>query len=141
MKTTSLTETWKTLDTYGIGASPTVPIFYEGRGNQGAQGHVYPYPLQDKLTADKAPRKWKCIVLENEYVRYEILPDLGGRIVRALDKTNNYDFFYRQDVVKPALIGVLGAWMSGGVEWNFPHHHRTTTFMPADYRIERCVDG
>ena len=141
MKTTSLTETWKTLDTYGIGASPTVPIFYEGRGNQGAQGHVYPYPLQDKLTADKAPRKWRCVVMENEYVRYEILPDLGGRIVRALDKTNNYDFFYRQDVVKPALIGVLGAWMSGGVEWNFPHHHRTTTFMPADYRIERGADG
>lgn len=136
MDKTLLKTTTVTIPTYGIGESPTTPIFYEGRANQGAQGHVYPYALQDTLSESKSEREWKCVVLENEYVHYEILPDLGGRIFRAVDKTNGYDFFYKQEVVKPALIGVLGAWMSGGVEWNFPHHHRTTTFMPAEWRVE-----
>ncbi|GAG97516.1 unnamed protein product, partial [marine sediment metagenome] len=59
----------------------------------------------------------------------------------ALDKTNDYDFFYRQNVIKPALIGMLGAWISGGVEWNFPHHHRATSFMPVDYALTENPDG
>jgi len=49
-----------------------------------------------------------------------VLPELGGRIFSGLDKTDNYDFFYRQHVIKPALIGMAGAWISGGVEWNIP---------------------
>lgn len=138
---TRLIEEVLTLPTYGIGVSPTVPIFYEGRGNQGAQGHVYPYALQDKLTAERRDRQWRCLTLENDYVSYCVLPELGGRLFRAVDKVNGYDFFYRQDVIKPALIGVLGAWFSGGVEWNFPHHHRTTTFTPIDYRLEESADG
>lgn len=141
MKKTRLFEEAMSIPTYGIGVSPTVPIFYDGRGNQGAQGHVYPYALQDKLTADRADRPWRCLVLENDHVRYCVLPELGGRIFRAVDKSNGYDFFYRQDVIKPALIGVLGAWFSGGVEWNFPHHHRTTTFTPIDFRLEYGEDG
>ena len=59
-------------------------------------------------------------------------PRSAGRIFEAVDKTNGYDFVYRQHVIKPALIGMLGAWISGGVEWNVPHHHRATTFMPVD---------
>jgi tetratricopeptide (TPR) repeat protein len=138
---TRLVEGSLNLETYGIGQSPSVPIFYEGRSNQGAQGHVYPYALQDKLSAERQQRQWRCLTLENDYVSFCVLPELGGRLFRAVDKINGYDFFYRQDVIKPALIGVLGAWFSGGVEWNFPHHHRTTTFMPTDYRLEESDDG
>ena len=58
-----------------------------------------------------------------------------------MDKTNGYDFFYRQHVIKPALIGLIGAWISGGVEWNIPHHHRATTFIPVQYRVEENADG
>lgn len=130
----------RVIPTYGIGQSPTTPIFYEGRANQGAQGHVYPYPLQDTLNDVRTDREWTCIVLENEHLYFEILPELGGRLYRAVNKHTGYDFFYRQEVIKPALIGVLGAWMSGGVEWNFPHHHRTTTFMPAEWSIDREED-
>ena len=70
-----------------------------------------------------------------------VLPELGGRIFAGLDKTDHYDFFYRQRVIKPAMIGMLGAWISGGVEWNLPHHHRATSFMPVDYRVEEHADG
>jgi len=61
--------------------------------------------------------------------------------LEGVDKTDGYNFFYRQHVIKPALIGLIGAWMSGGVEWNIPHHHRASTFIPVQYRIEENADG
>ena len=67
-----------------------------------------------------------------------ILPEIGGRIHVALDKTNGYDFFYRQNVIKPALVGLAGPWISGGVEFNWPQHHRPATFMPVQIHIERA---
>ncbi len=57
------------------------------------------------------------------------------------DKTNGYDFFYRQNVIKPALVGLAGPWISGGVEFNWPQHHRPSTFMPVDIEVERGEDG
>ena len=51
------------------------------------------------------------------------------------------DFFYRQNVIKPALVGLAGPWISGGVEFNWPQHHRPATFMPVEVRIKRNADG
>ncbi|GAH50869.1 unnamed protein product, partial [marine sediment metagenome] len=115
--------------------------FYNGRVHQGAQGKVYPYAMLDILTDNRVDKTYTEVFLENEYVRISVTPELGGRIFSALDKTNNYDFFYHQHVIKPALIGMLGAWISGGVEWNIFHHHRNTTVMPVDYIMEDHPDG
>ena len=117
------------------------PMFLEKRVNQGASGRVYPNPLTDRLSNEKVDRPYQAVKLENEYLRLMVLPEIGGRIHVGLDKTNNYNFFYRQHVIKPALIGTRGAWISGGVEWNFPHHHRPTTLLPVDYWIEKNADG
>jgi tetratricopeptide (TPR) repeat protein len=125
------------LPTYEVGPFEPNPIFYSGRAYQGAKGPVYPYPLLDKLTDVKRDRTYRLLVLENEYVRIGVLPEIGGRIFEAVDKTNGYDFVYRQHVIKPALIGMLGAWISGGVEWNIPHHHRATSFLPVDSLIDK----
>ena len=129
------------IPTYEVGPPDRNPIFYSGRTYQGAKGPVYPYPILDKLTDVKKDKTYKAVYLENEYVKYCILPELGGRIFSAVDKTNGYDFVYRQHVIKPALIGMLGAWISGGIEWNIPHHHRATTFMPVDYKLMENTDG
>jgi tetratricopeptide (TPR) repeat protein len=129
------------LPTYEIGAPDTNPIFFTDRVYQGAQGHIYPYPLYDVLTDNKVEKKYNAVRLENKYVNLCVLPEIGGRILSATDKTNGYEFFYRQHVIKPALIGMLGAWMSGGVEWNIPHHHRPSSFMPIDHRMIENPDG
>ncbi|MGB9606106.1 MAG: DUF5107 domain-containing protein, partial [Bryobacteraceae bacterium] len=129
------------LPTYLIGPPEPNPIFFFGRASQGAEGRVYPYPLYDRLTYQKVPKTYKIIYLENEYVRLGILPELGGRLFEAIDKTNGYHFIYRQHVIKPALIGLIGAWISGGIEWNIPHHHRATTVLPVQHRIESNPDG
>jgi tetratricopeptide (TPR) repeat protein len=59
----------------------------------------------------------------------------------ATDKTNGYEIFYRQHVIKPANVGMLGAWISGGVEWNVFHHHRATSQYPIDYKLVDNGDG
>lgn len=129
------------IPTYQTGAPDKNPIFYTGRGYQGAKGPVYPYPLFDKLTDVRKDKSYRAVYLENEYVQFCVLPELGGRIFTGMDKTNQYDFFYRQHVIKPALIGMVGAWISGGVEWNIPHHHRASTFMPVDCKLVENADG
>ncbi len=129
------------IPTYEVGKADPNPRFYTGRTYQGAQGRVYPYPMLDVLTDSRKDKAYKGAYLENEYVKICILPEIGGRVFAALDKTNGYDFLYRQHVIKPALIGMLGAWISGGIEWCIPHHHRATTFMPVDYTLEENTDG
>jgi len=129
------------LPTYEIGEPDVNPVYYTGRVYQGAQGHIYPYPLYDVLTDNKVDKKYNALELENDFVKICVLPEIGGRIFSATDKTNNYEYFYRQSVVKPALIGMLGAWISGGVEWNVPHHHRASSFMPIDWKTTENIDG
>ncbi|MFC1502306.1 DUF5107 domain-containing protein [bacterium] len=129
------------IPTYLVGDPDPNPIFFHGRAYQGAAGKMYPYPLYDKLTDIRENQTYRAVYLENQYIRLCILPELGGRIFEAVDRTNGYDFFYRQHVIKPALIGMAGAWLSGGVEWNFPHHHRATSFLPVDYTTTENSDG
>jgi tetratricopeptide (TPR) repeat protein len=117
------------------------PMFLEKRVYQGSSGKVYPLPFIDRISTHREDRTWQAVHLENEYLRVMVLPEIGGRIHVGLDKTNGYNFFYRQDVVKPALVGLAGPWLSGGVEFNWPQHHRPATFMPVSFEIEEHENG
>ena len=130
-----------TIPTYPMGQQDPNPIFAERRAYQGADSPIYPYPMWDSISDRRVEKTYKAVYLENRYVRICVLPEIGGRVFAALDKTNGYDFLYRQHVIKPALIGMVGAWISGGIEWNIPHHHRATTFMPVDYSLQTSSDG
>ncbi len=138
------TKGWETsidLPTYRVAPPDTAPRFYSGRTYQGAAATFYPYPVSDQMTERRESIPYKALYLENEYLQISVLPELGGRIFTATDKGNGYDFFYRQHVIKPALIGMLGAWISGGVEWNIPHHHRASSFMPVQHAVVEEPDG
>ena len=127
--------------TYEPGQPDPNPMFLEKRVYQGSCGSVYPLPFIDRIASDPKKRVWKAIHIENEYLRIAILPEIGGRIHIGYDKTTGYDFFYRQNVIKPALVGLAGPWISGGVEFNWPQHHRPATFMPVETEIENGPDG
>lgn len=132
----------KSIPTYPVGAPDAHPMFFEKRVFQGSSGRVYPLPFVDKVHDHPEPRDYKLITLENDLLYLELMPEIGGRIFKAQDRKNaDYDFFYRQDVIKPALVGLAGPWISGGVEFNWPQHHRPSTFMPTDYFIEEEPDG
>lgn len=129
------------IDTYEPGEPDPYPLFLDRRVYQGSSGKVYPLPMIDSVAHERAPRQWQAIHLENACVRLTLLPEIGGRIHIGYDKVAGYDFFYRNNVIKPALVGLAGPWISGGVEFNWPQHHRPATFLPVDTRIEREADG
>jgi tetratricopeptide (TPR) repeat protein len=129
------------LPTYEPEAPDRNPMFLEKRVYQGSSGRVYPLPFTDRIAETPRPRSWDAVYIENEFICIMILPELGGRIHRAQDKTNGFDFIYYQPVIKPALVGLAGPWASGGIEFNWPQHHRPSTFMPADVAIEEHADG
>ncbi len=117
------------------------PMFLEKRVYQGSSGKVYPLPFTDRIAEKPVDRKWKAIWIENEFIRAMVLPEIGGRIHILQDKTNGYDVIYNQSVIKPALVGLAGPWISGGIEFNWPQHHRPATFLPVDFEIEEHADG
>ncbi len=142
MTPVSVKDEIRMLAAYDEPAPEEMPIFAENRVHQRSSGN--PYPCKVVVEVDRQHRSekpFRIITLENEYLRIEIMPQLGGRIYSAYDKRTGYDFFYKQHVIKPALIGLLGSWVSGGCEFNWPVHHRPSTFMPVDTAIERHENG
>lgn len=129
------------LPTYKPAAPEKSPLFLENRAYQGSTGKVYPMPVTEKISDEKEDVEYHAIYMENDYLLVMILPELGGRIQRALDKTNNYDFVYYNHVIKPALVGLTGPWISGGIEFNWPQHHRPSTYSPVDFYFEEHEDG
>ena len=130
-----------TIPTYPVGKPNRNPMFLEKRVYQGSSGRVYPYPVIDRIYDEKVDQEYDAVILENEYIYVMVLPSLGGRIQRAYDKTNGYDLVYHNEVIKPALVGLLGPWISGGIEFNWPQHHRPTTYMPTSSRVDENEDG
>lgn len=129
------------IPTYEIQEYDKNPMFLERRVYQGSSGRVYPHPVCEGVADQKTDHIYQAVFLENEYLLVMILPELGGRIQRLYDKTNGYDAVYYNEVIKPALVGLAGPWISGGIEFNWPQHHRPSTFDPVDCRIEEREDG
>ncbi|MTH17679.1 DUF5107 domain-containing protein [Flavobacterium sp. LC2016-01] len=129
------------IPTYNIGKPEKNPMFFEKRVYQGSSGAVYPYPVIEKIEDEKQNKIYKAVYLENEYIKVMILPELGGRVQMAYDKIKQRHFIYYNQVIKPALVGLTGPWISGGIEFNWPQHHRPSTFLPVDHTIENNTDG
>lgn len=139
-----MVKAWKetvTIPTYEVGKPEKNPIFLENRVYQGSSGKVYPYPVIEAIADEKHDREWNAVFIENEYIKVMILPELGGRVQMAYDKIKKRHFVYYNQVIKPALVGLTGPWISGGIEFNWPQHHRPSTYMEVDCTIENNADG
>ena len=129
------------IPTYGTGKKEKNPMFLEKRIYQGSSGAVYPYPVIEKILDEKKDETYTALFLENQYLRIMILPQLGGRVHMAYDKIKQRHFIYYNQVIKPALVGLTGPWISGGIEFNWPQHHRPSTFDAIDYSTQENSDG
>ena len=139
-----MVKAWKekvVIPTYEVGKPEKNPIFLEKRVYQGSSGVVYPYPVIESISNEKTDHEWSAVFIENEYIKVMILPELGGRVQMAYDKIKQRHFVYYNHVIKPALVGLAGPWISGGIEFNWPQHHRPSTYMPVDCTIEEHEDG
>lgn len=101
----------------------------------------YPYTLQNNRSCTMENMEHEAIMLENDYLKLVVLPGFGGRLFSAYDKINNREIFYRNAVIKPRMIGTRGAWISGGVEFNFPISHSPNTMDGVNYLTKTYDDG
>ncbi|GHH66875.1 DUF5107 domain-containing protein [Promicromonospora soli] len=130
-----------TLTTYEPLPPDRFPAYLDRRVYQGSSGRVYPLPFHHQIADEPHQRAWRAAHLENEWLRIVVLPELGGRIHVARERGIGRDFFWTNPVIKPALVGLAGPWVAGGVELNWPQHHRPATYLPVDVEIEEEPDG
>lgn len=105
-------------------------------------GRLYPYFRFDGYTAKGEDKVWNMVVLENEYIKVFVCPDIGGKIWGAIEKSTGKEFMYYNHVVKFRDVAMRGAWTSGGLEYNFGDiGHIPTCATPVDYRIKENEDG
>ena len=126
-----------TLPTYALLPDDPNPQFRETDNSI-----VYPYTMQDNLGSERADHTWRAFFLENEYLKVAALPEIGGRIQWVLDKRENEQMFYNNRVIRPGLIALRGAWISGGIEWNRgPQGHTVTSYSPVNVTGVQNEDG
>ena len=124
------------MPTYLLGPDDPNPPFAIVNGK-----NIYPYAAQDDLTDRKEVKSYVAVYLENEYLKATVLPELGGRLYSLYDKTDKREVFYRNHVVKYGLVSLRGAWISGGIEFNFPNGHTTDTVARVAFRTRENADG
>lgn len=129
------------IPTYLPGEPNTLPFFLEKKAYQGSNGRVYPIPFTDKLSNTPVNKDYNAVIIENEHIKVILLPEIGGKVHGAIDKHNGYEFVYQNTVIKPAMIGMAGPWVSGGIEFNWPLHHRPTTYLPLEATVVDNRDG
>ena len=105
-------------------------------------GRVYPYFRFDGFTNKSEMRNWKMVELENNYIKLAVMPEMGGKVWEAIEKSRQYPFVFSTHVVKFRDISLRGAWTTGGLEFNFGDiGHATTTATPVDYFTRTNADG
>lgn len=89
--------------------------------------HLFPYTSSGETESVPLDRVFRMLVLENDFLRVEVAPELGGRIYRLLDKRIGREILFSNPVVKPTRILPVWAFISGGMEFNFPIAHSPTS--------------
>ena len=103
-------------------------------------GSGYPgsafFPAKDSKKLS-GKRSFLTIVLENEYLRVEVAPEIGGAISRAIYKPTGEDLFFLEGKAKDWL-----PFWESGVKVSFPYReHGVGTIQPASWRVVRRDDG
>lgn len=121
--------------TYPFSDPDPVPMLY-------GQPELYPYFKFSTYTNTPENRKWKVVVLENDYLKVEILPEVGGKVWGITEKKTNYDIIYKNNTLKFRNIAIRGPWSSGGIEFNFGFFgHTPYASTPVNYRLETTAEG
>lgn len=104
--------------------------------------NIYPYFKFDGYTNNAIDQSWKMVVMENEYIKVFVCPEIGGKVWGAIEKSTGKEFLYYNDVVKFRNIAMRGPWTSGGLEFNFGDiGHAPSCSTPVDYKLIENADG
>lgn len=128
-------EETRTITTYPFSDPDPVPILVRNPA-------IYPYFAFNGYSDEGIPQEWTVVRLENDFITVLILPEVGGKIFGAIEKSTGEEFVYLNDVLKFRQIAMRGPWTSGGSEFNFGLvGHAPTTATPVDYLLRENSDG
>ncbi len=103
---------------------------------------LYPYHAFDGYSHEGRSQPWKVVRLENDFIEVYVLPEVGGKVWGAVEKSTGAEFIYRNEVLKFRNIALRGPWTSGGIEFNFGViGHTPATATPVDYALVRHDAG
>lgn len=103
---------------------------------------IYPYTMQDDLLHEAQTREYLALHMQSEMLHVIVLPEMGGRVFSVYDRIAGREMFYRNNVVKPAMVALRGAWISGGLEFNCFHRgHSHTTMAPVSCEMHEPGEG
>ena len=103
---------------------------------------LYPYFRYDGFTDKPVQKTWKVVELENDYIKVMIMPEIGGKIWTAIEKSTNQPFIYYNHAIKFRDIAMRGPYTSGGLELNYGIiGHTPNCATPVDYIIKNNDDG
>ncbi len=106
-----------------------------------SQEKLYPYFRFDGFTSEGKAKKWKVVDLENDFIKVQIMPEIGGKVWTAYDKVHKKYFLYNNEVVKFRDIAMRGPWVSGGIEANYGTiGHTPNSATPVDYVLVQNED-
>jgi tetratricopeptide (TPR) repeat protein len=121
---------------------PMVTYPYSDPDPVARPGRIYPYFRFDVYTNRGVIQDWKMVELENDYIRLAVMPDMGGKIWEAYEKSHDFPFIFSAQTVKFRDVALRGPWTSDGIEFNFGDiGHATTTSTPVDYIARTNTDG
>ena len=133
----TLREETRVIRTYPFGDPDPVPILARNRN-----AAIYPYFRFDGFSSEGRDQEWKVVRLENDYLIVDVLPEVGGKVLGAIEKSTGRDFLYWNDVLKFRDVAMRGPWTSGGIEFNFGLiGHTPATATPVDYALSHNPDG
>jgi len=131
----------ETIKTYPFFEPDPMPILARS-GMSGRGTKLYPYSFFDKLSKQAAQREWTVVRMENPYISLAVLPEVGGKIWGATEKSTGREFIYTNHVLKFREIALRGPWVSGGIEFNFGIvGHTPAGATPVDYLVRENSDG
>ena len=113
-------ETTRTLPYYRPAPLTDLPLFCH-------REHLFPYASYGDTAAQPEPREFRMVILENDLLRVEVAPGLGGRVYSLFDKRIGKEILFSNPVVKPVRILPIWGFISGGIEFNFPIAHSPTS--------------
>jgi tetratricopeptide (TPR) repeat protein len=129
------------IPTYTFSGAETVAPLFKSTDT----GGIYPYTAvdRDSMSSKPVPVTYEALVLENEYLRVTLLPELGGRIWSAYDKVAGREIFYCASVIKPSRYNQRGAWPVGNLELYGPFdaHMLTWPGEPWPWAVTSNRDG
>ncbi|HKZ36599.1 MAG TPA: DUF5107 domain-containing protein [Chryseolinea sp.] len=132
-----ITEEEREILTYPFNDPNPVPISTDSK-----LAKIFPYTPFDGYSKEGKKQKWKVVKLENDYIEVYILPEVGGKIWGAIEKSTGKEFIYRNEVIKFRNIAMRGPWTSGGIEFNFGIiGHHPSTASPVDFVTQKNDDG